>query len=138
LRKRRSGYLASWLRTSRRGLAGSAWVLGIVAAIALLVTGLLGLAHFSRQQVRGWDRYTVRFGDVECTPPPGLERRQFLDEVQYLAGFPEHLQILDDGLPARLAEGFAKHPLVEKVTGAEILPNRKIRVDLVYRAPSPK
>jgi hypothetical protein len=107
--------------------------LAVAAAIALVLIGFGSLARFSRQQIRDWDRYTVVFGDIECVPPQGQERREFLGEVQYLAGFPEHLRLLDERLPERLAEGFAKHPRVRKVVSAEVLPDRKIRIELVYR-----
>jgi hypothetical protein len=113
--------------------SASALGLAVAAAIALVVVGFLSLGRFSRQQIQDWDRYTVVFGDIDCVPPAGQGRREFLGEVQYLAGFPEHLQVLDESLPARLAEGFAKHPRVKRVVSAEILPNRRIRVALVYR-----
>jgi hypothetical protein len=126
----------SWLRPVNLGGLGG-WFI-IAAAIAALVAGLLALDHFARQQVHGWDRYTVLFSDIECTPPEGLGRREFLDQVQYLASFPEHLHNLEEGLAARLAQGFARHPLVERVRGLEIQPTGKIRVQLEYRSRSPR
>jgi hypothetical protein len=128
-----AGYSAPASRTGSALRSGRAQGLAVATAIALVLVGFLSLARLSRQQIRDWDRYTVLFGDIDCVPPEGQERREFLGEVQYLAGFPEHLRLLDERLPARLAEGFAKHPRVKRVISAEILPNRKIRIGLVYR-----
>ncbi len=53
--------------------------------------------------------------------------------MQYFAGLPDAVCVLDDGLPARLSAAFAKHPWVERVEGVEVEAGRKVRVRLTYR-----
>src|SRR5205085_1645284 len=65
------------------------------------------------------------------TEEPGA----FLGEVQYLGGLPERLALLDDDLPGRLAEAFARHPWVEKVERVEVVPPGRVRARLTYRTP---
>ena len=60
-------------------------------------------------------------------------RGDFLEEVQFFAGLPDSVCVLDDGLPARLSAAFAKHPWVEQVQAVEIVGGRRVRVRLAYR-----
>jgi hypothetical protein len=106
---------------------------------ALLTAGglvvLLGWVVLGRQAangLRGSDRYTVAFADIDCTPPASLSRADFLGEVQYLSDLPDRMALSDEGLASRLAAAFANHPLVESVERVEVLP-RPVRVSLVYR-----
>jgi hypothetical protein len=109
--------------------------LAVVLGPALVLGGLIGLGQWAREQIRDQDRYTFRFPDIDCTPPPGQERQDFLDEVQYLAGLPEQLHLLDEDLRKRLAEAFAQHPWVEKVDQVVIEAPRQVHVRLTYRTP---
>lgn len=111
-----------------------------------LLTTLLGVATFllvvlwvgqwTRQRISGLDRYTIALTDIDCPPPPDQNRADFLAEVQYLGGLPDHLHLLDDSLPSRLADAFARHPEVEKVQEVKIVPPRQVRVRLTYRTPA--
>lgn len=109
------------------------------AALLLVIAGFLGalivLGRWGREQLRGRDRYLVPLAEIECVPPPGLERQEFLDEVQYLAELPARLPLLDEALPARLEAAFARHPWVERVEAVTITPPRRIAVRLTYRRP---
>jgi hypothetical protein len=109
--------------------------LGPPLVAALLLAGLIALGRSARDALRSQDRYAVAFADIDCEPPPGEGRAAFLGEVQYLAGLPERLQVLDDDLPGRLAEAFAWHPWVEKVERVEVVPPGRVRVRLTYRTP---
>jgi hypothetical protein len=109
--------------------------LAVVAGVGLFLFGLLTLGRVALEQVRGSDRYAVSFSAIECTPPTGQARGDFLDEVQYLAGMPDRFGLLDDELAPRLAEAFARHPCVEKVLRVELAPPRQVRVRLRYRTP---
>ena len=109
--------------------------LGPPLIAALLLAGLIALGRSARDALRQQDRYAVAFADIDCEPPPGEERAAFLGEVQYLAGLPERLAVLDDDLPGRLAEAFARHPWVEKVERVEVVPPGRVRARLTYRAP---
>lgn len=108
--------------------------LGVLVAGAL--GGLLALGHATREGVRDLDRYTVRFADTDCAAPPGMTRADFLAEIQYLAGLPDRLPILDGDLPRRLAAAFADHPWVESVERVEVTPERRVRARLRFRHPA--
>ncbi len=110
------------------------WIAPVVG-VGLAVAGIFFLGQATRNRIRGEDRYTAAFADIDCLPPPGAKRADFLLEVQYLAEQPDQLRLLDDGLPARLAGAFARHPWVERVERVEIVPPRQIRVRLLYRTP---
>jgi hypothetical protein len=93
-----------------------------------MVLGVMAL-----HALRGQERYQIAFADIDCVPPPHESRPVFLDEVQYFAGLPNSVCVLDDGLPARLSAAFARHPWVDEVKGVEITAPRRVRVQLVYR-----
>ena len=116
--------------TSRFGavLALAPVVVGLLLLAAVIVLGWLAL-----QSLRGQPRYQINFADIECTPPPNVSRKDFLDDVQYVARLPDSECILDDGLPARLSAAFAKHPWVEQVQGVEVSAPKRVRVRLTYR-----
>jgi hypothetical protein len=108
----------------------------LLVGLALGVGGLIALGHFAVDQLRDQDRYTVPFAEVECDPPPGLERVEFLDEVRYLGRLPERLRVLDDDLAEQLARAFALHPWVAKVERVEVTRARQVRVRLAHRRPA--
>jgi hypothetical protein len=110
-----------------------AWMVTVSAGLSLL--GVLIAGKLTRDAARNWDRYTVAFAAIECTPPPGQERLDFLTEVQYLAGMPNHLSVLDEGLASRIADAFARHPCVEKVEKVIVRPTRQVSVRLQFRIP---
>jgi hypothetical protein len=116
----------------RKGLVQA---LGPPLAATLLLAGLIVLGRAARDALRQEERYAVAFADIDCEPPPGEERAAFLGEVQYLAGLPERLRILDDELPGRLAEAFARHPWVAKVERVEVVLPGQVRARLTYRTP---
>jgi hypothetical protein len=125
--KRMKGFAAFILRLAR----GAAPLGGVV----LLLAGLLLAGKLIRDEVAQHDRYRFPFNHIICATPPGLDRGEFLDEVQYLASLPDRLNVLDDGLPERLAKAFAGHPWVEKVEGVEIVSAQEVRVRLLFRTP---
>jgi hypothetical protein len=104
-----------------------------VAAGLLLLAGVVLLGWLALQALHGQPRYQIAFDDIECTPPPHLTREKFLEEVQFIAEFPDSACALDEGLPARLSAAFARHPWVEQVQGVEVAAPRQVRVRLVYR-----
>ena len=107
--------------------------LAILAAGLLLLAAVVLVGWLASQALRGQERYRIAFADIECTPPPHLTRAEFLDEVQYFAGMPDAVCVLDDGLPARLSAAFAKHPWVARVEAVEIVAPKRVRVRLTYR-----
>src|SRR5438445_3500156 len=83
--------------------------------VAGFFTGLVVVGNLALQQLRGRDRYRIAWSEIDCPAPAGQSRSEFLDEVQYLSQLSDQLQVLEDGLAARLAEAFARHPWVEEV-----------------------
>lgn len=110
-----------------------------VLAMLPVIAGLLLLAvvivfgWLTLQSLHGQPRYEVAFADIDCTPPPNLSRKDFLDDVQYIAHVPDSVCVLDDGLPARLSAAFAKHPWVEQVQSVEVNAPKRVHVRLTYR-----
>jgi hypothetical protein len=100
-------------------------------AVFLLV--ILWVGQWTRERVAGLERYTVAFADIDCPPPPNQSLPDFLAEVQYLGSLPDRLHILDENLPAQLADAFARHPEVEKVQSVTFVPPGKVRVQLIFR-----
>jgi hypothetical protein len=121
--------IGGWLRS------GIVRDLAAVLLAGLLPLGLVQLGEAARQSLRTRDRFALAFADIDCVPPGDLSRAEFLDEVQYLAGIPERLRLLDEDLAPRMAEAFAHHPWVEQVSGVERTRPRGLRVTLKYRTP---
>jgi hypothetical protein len=100
------------------------------AATVLLMVALLG--RWARNSLR--QEHTLPFAAIECVPPPGPEHVGLLGEVQYFAGQPDQVRLLDDDLAEHLKAAFARHPWVESVADVRIGP-RQITVRLRYRKP---
>ena len=120
----------------RRWIFKGALVLLVVAGF---LAGLIALGQWSWQQIRLRDRYMVSFGDIDCTPPAGIDRAAFLLDVQYeagqQAGVPSSFSLLDDDVAERLAAAFRRHPWVAKVATVELEPPKRVHVELIYREP---
>jgi hypothetical protein len=106
-------------------------VTALVLGPSLFLAGLLLLGHLLGKG----DRFGIAFEDIDCMPPPGQTRIEFLAEVQRLAEMPEHLRLLDPDLPGQLARAFPRHPWVEHVRHVFVQPPRRVQVELVYRTP---
>jgi hypothetical protein len=107
----------------------------LAVAIALLLAGLVTVGNVTRARLQDLDRYSLAFSEIQCDFPPGQTRADFLSEVQYLAGMPGRVRLLDESLPARLAEAFAAHPWVQRVEQVQILSTHDVRASLVFRNP---
>ncbi len=105
-----------------------------LAAAGLLVFGVGALGRLAREALRRDDRYTLPFASIECSPPPGMDREKFLSEVQFLAGMPDRLALLDDEAAAQLRVAFRRHPWVETVEEVK-LTRERVLVRLRYRKP---
>jgi hypothetical protein len=105
----------------------------ILVALALLL-GIVALGRATRAALHDRDAYTIGLTDIDCEAPEGLSRGEFLGEVQSVASVPDRLHLLDENLPARLAQVFAAHPWVESVRRVEIRrPGSKVRIELIHR-----
>lgn len=107
----------------------------LVLMVGAFLAGLIFLGQWGLEQLRGRERYLVPFADIECSPPPGMDRREFLDEVQYHARLPDRIGLLDEDLPRKLSDAFSRHPWVEKVQAVSLKPPRHIEMTLSYRRP---
>jgi hypothetical protein len=106
-----------------------------LAVIAGLLYGLGRLGDEARRRVGPRDRYRVRFADIECDAPPGLDRAAFLAEVRYVGKLPETFNVSAEDATERLAAGFAAHPWVKAVEGIDVEPPTRVRVRLRFRVP---
>jgi hypothetical protein len=122
----------SFLRSRKAGLFR---VLVLLLAIVGFLAGIIFLGKRAREQIQGWERYALPILEIDCVPPPGQERPDFLAEVQYLGGLPDKLEFLDPQLGERLTEAFGKHPMVDRVNRLMIAPPKHVEVRLQYRVP---
>jgi hypothetical protein len=106
-----------------------------LAAVAGLLYGLGRLGDEARRRVGPRERYLVRFADVECDAPPGLDRAAFLAEVRYVGKHPETFNLNAAEDTDRLSASFAAHPWVKGVEGIDVEPPARVRVRLRFRAP---
>jgi hypothetical protein len=111
-------------------------VLTPVVGAGLLIFGLIVLGRAARDQLRQHERYTLAVSDIDCPTPPGLQRPEFLAEVQYVGHLPDRLSALDDDTAARLSAAFAQHPWVERVEEVRVAPPAGARVRLTFRTPA--
>lgn len=107
-------------------------VLGLTA-VALVVGGLVAVNNAAREAIRPHERYLLRFTEIDCPAPPGQDRVDFLNEVQYIGLFPDTIDVLDPTLPDRLRSAFAAHRRVERVERIDLLPPNRIRVGLQFQ-----
>src|SRR5438046_389062 len=84
-------------------------VLGTVALVAFVYFAVVWLGQQASEAIVDRPRYLVRFDDIACPTPPGLDRSTFLAEVRYLANPPAEFSSADPAIPKKLAEAFARH-----------------------------
>jgi hypothetical protein len=113
------------------------WLIQVLLGLgvsALVVGGLVAVGNIARDSLGPHDRYLLPFTEIECPAPPGQDRIEFLGEVQYNGQFPDAVNVLDPTLPDRLRTAFLKHRRVERVGNIEVLPPKKVRVELKFRS----
>jgi hypothetical protein len=107
----------------------------LLAIVAGVLGGIIWLGRQALDQLHAQGGHKIRLTDIQCDPPFGMNRGDFLDEIQYLSGLPAELNLQEDGLPRRLADAFAQHPWVATVEGVQVLPTGVVRVQLKHRIP---
>lgn len=100
-----------------------------------LLAGVLALGQHLGDRMKARGTASVYFVDLECDPPDGMARVEFLEQAQYLAGLPERLDALDPLTPQRIGRAFELHPWVARVTRVRLEPRGRGKVELVYREP---
>ncbi|HZZ77640.1 MAG TPA: hypothetical protein VFE62_03920 [Gemmataceae bacterium] len=110
----------------------------LLSLVVLFIVGIIAAGRWGDEYLRGRERYDLPFTDIDCNPPVGMERKTFLEQVRYYASppLPERVNVLDEQLLARLRDGFAKHPWVEKVDAIDIKPPHHVSVKLTHRTPA--
>jgi hypothetical protein len=106
-----------------------------VLAAAAAVLGIVALGHYGREWLDERHHYTIKFADLHCESPPGMDTAKFLAEVQYCGGLPEKINILDAGQVNRVQAAFALHPWVERVDGISLRGPEGPAVRLIFRRP---
>lgn len=119
----------------RRSWKGLWWGLLPLLIVGAVLGTVWGLGHWTRGLLRSQAAFQITPGDIDCQPPVDLSRSDFLAEVQHRADLPKQLSVLEKDLPRQLVRAFSLHPWVESVRKVEVLPNRQVRVQLVYRTP---
>lgn len=82
-----------------------------VLAGAAALAAVVWLGRLTRDDLSA-ERLT--FADVQCQPPPGMTREEFLVEAQYLAGLPDGLDVRDEATADRVRQALAGHPWVRE------------------------
>lgn len=127
------------MRPARKAKTTLRWLLQLglpLLAGAGLLTGALYSGRFLGDRMRDQGTLVVAFADVECDPPEGLTRREFLHEAQYLAELPDELPVLQDETPSRIAKALALHPWVAKVKQVRLAAQGRVQAEVVYREPA--
>lgn len=114
------------------------WLLQLglpLMAGAGLLTGVVYSGRFLGDRLREQGTLAVAFADIECAPPDGMTRQEFLQEAQYLAELPDRLELVESETPGRIARALALHPWVAKVKQVKLAPQGKVTAELMYREP---
>jgi hypothetical protein len=119
-----------------RKSSARAWLVQLVlplAAGAGLLAAALWLGAIVRERLRQAGGKVIAFTDIECDPPEGLTRVEFLEQTQYLANLPDQINLLDADIGTRIVEALLAHPLVAEVQRVEQLSAGGLRVQIEYR-----
>jgi hypothetical protein len=103
--------------------------------VSIFLGSIIYAGRSGLEYLHGRDRYLLDFHVIQCEPPIGMDKREFLDEVLFESRLPTRLNLLDDDLPQRLRDGFLKHPWVERVDAVDIKPPNQVSVKLTHRTP---
>jgi hypothetical protein len=106
-----------------------------------VVFSVIALGRAARAGLHDHALYTLAFNDIDCQPPAGMSRAEFLRHVRELTRQPSDVHVLDTDLKARVRRAFGVHPWVESVRRVEIgvahsstrQPQSGVRVEILYR-----
>ncbi len=123
------GDLAAWAFGRGRPLAAGLLVIAAFFAAWWWVWQRVG------PRVTSAERYLVELDDLHLTPQPEWIHTDVRAEVYQWLRLGGPMNLLDDDLNPRIAEGFARHPWIERVDRVTRLPAGGVQVDLEYRRP---
>jgi hypothetical protein len=124
--------------TSNRGGSGRAarWLL-LVAVLVAAGAGLwLTVWDHVRQQVLARAEYRIEAANILVTPPPAWIHADVKSEVVRSGGLDSGLSLIDDAVTVRIAQAFALHPWIAKVTRVSKSHPANVLVAVVYRKPA--
>lgn len=117
-------------------VTGIAFKAGLTVAVAIALLSLLvWLGNRAGSAVANLPRYDVPVDGLVVTPPAGVDRTTFLNEVRALGGLPEMVSAVSEDTPPTLAKAFAKHPWVRDVVRVSVKSDRSIHIELSFREP---
>ena len=109
-------------------LAKLSVIVGVVALMPYLIQRLPNLA--------GRPEYRLATKQIRIVPLP--ERpvpENLLEQVRELGKLPRELSMLDETLPAKVADAFARHPWIARVVSVRKSYPANVTVELEYRQP---
>jgi hypothetical protein len=84
----------------------------------------------------GRSEFRVRSADIATNELPQSVPDDLVQQVIDLAGLPEELSLLDDGVTAKVADAFQLHPWVAEVLAVTKSAPARLTVDLRFRRPA--
>jgi hypothetical protein len=127
------------MRHARKAKTTLRWLIQLglpLLAGAGLFAGVVYSGRFLGDRMRDQGTLVAAFADIECDPPEGMTRREFLAEAQYLAELPDTLEVLHGETPPRIAAALARHPWVARVKQVRLGAQGRVQAELVYREPA--
>lgn len=123
------GDLAGWAFGRGRTVAGGLLLLAAFLAAWWWIWQQVG------PRVTRAERYLVELDDLQVTPLPEWIHADVPAEVYQSLRLGGPMNLLNDDLSPRIAEGFARHPWIERVIRVTKLPAAGVQVELEYRRP---
>jgi hypothetical protein len=108
----------------------------VLTASVAVVVGLIWIGRWTRDWLDRRGHYQVPLANLAVPIPPGLDRRAFLAEVQYLGSLPDTISTMDPATMMRLAAALAAHPWVEQVDRIALRDPGGPRAQLRLRTPA--
>jgi cell division septal protein FtsQ len=105
----------------------------LATAVALTAAVPVGLKRLPKLHER--PEYRLQTANISINEPPRYVPSDLLQQVIELAELPDELSLLDDGLVARVASSFARHPWVAEVVEVKKAAPARLTVTLRYRCP---
>ena len=99
------------------------WLVQLVLPLAAglgLIAAVILLGGTVRERLRQDGGKLIAFTEIECDPPEGLTRLEFLEQVQYLANLPDQFNLLDPDSGPGIVEALSAPPLVDNGTGTAV------------------
>ena len=109
----------------------------MLLSLAVAITFTAAFPYCLRQLPNLSERteYRLQTADIVINQPPRYVPADLVQQVIELAELPDELSLLDDGLVARVASSFGRHPWVAEVIEVKKTHPARLTVTLRYRCP---